>query len=131
PLVRRRDRRRHRLRGAARAAVRRDPGRARARAHAVESPGAARRGAGAEGGARSMNYLLDAFAFLLDPANWPGVNGLAERFQQHLLITALSIVFAAAIAIPLGLLIGHTGRGRGAVIAITGAARALPTFGVL
>lgn len=78
-----------------------------------------------------MNYLVDAIAFLFDPANWPGVNGLAARFQQHLLITVLSLAFAAAIAIPLGLLIGHTGRGRGAVIAITGAARALPTFGVL
>jgi osmoprotectant transport system permease protein len=38
---------------------------------------------------------------------------------------------ASAIAIPLGLYIGHTGRGRGWAVGITGAARALPTFGLL
>jgi osmoprotectant transport system permease protein len=78
-----------------------------------------------------VNFFIDAILFIVDPANWPGPNGLAERFQQHLLITVLTLVIAAAVAIPLGLLIGHTGRGRGFVIAFTGAARALPTFGVL
>jgi osmoprotectant transport system permease protein len=78
-----------------------------------------------------MNFLLEAFGFIFDAANWSGGTGIAARLQQHLVITGLSLLFAAAIAIPLGLLIGHTGRGRGAVIGVTGAARALPTFGVL
>jgi osmoprotectant transport system permease protein len=38
---------------------------------------------------------------------------------------------ASAMAIPLGFYIGHTGRGRGWAVGITGAARALPTFGLL
>ena len=78
-----------------------------------------------------MNFIVDAIAFVLDPANWAGQFGIGARLQQHLVITALSVAIAAAIAVPLGLLIGHTGRARSAVIAITGAARALPTFGVL
>lgn len=78
-----------------------------------------------------MSFLLDALAFIVDPASWAGDTGIASRLGQHLLITGLSILFAAMVAVPLGLLIGHTGRGRGAVIGITGAARALPTFGVL
>lgn len=78
-----------------------------------------------------MNFLADAFAFIVDPANWAGENGIANRLTQHLFITFLSVLIAAAIAVPLGLLIGHTGRARGAIIGITGAARALPTFGVM
>jgi len=78
-----------------------------------------------------MNFLLDAFAFIFDPVDWAGDTGIASRLGQHLLITGLSVLFASVVAVPLGLLIGHTGRGRGAVVGITGAARALPTFGVL
>jgi len=78
-----------------------------------------------------MRFFLDALAFIFDPASWAGAAGIGERLAQHLAITGLSVVLAAVIAVPLGLLIGHTGRGRAAVIGITGAARALPTFGVL
>lgn len=78
-----------------------------------------------------MNFVIDAIAFVLDPANWTGGTGIGARLGQHLFITFLSVLIAAAIAVPLGLLIGHTGRARGAIIGITGAARALPTFGVM
>ena len=78
-----------------------------------------------------MNFIIDAFAYIGDPANWAGENGIGNRLTQHLFITFVSVLIAAAIAIPLGLLIGHTGRARGTVIGLTGAARALPTFGVM
>lgn len=78
-----------------------------------------------------MNFLVDAIAFILDSANWAGPTGIAARLGQHLWFTLVSVVIAAALAVPLGVLIGHTGRARGFVIAFTGAARALPTFGFL
>ncbi|MEO5534534.1 MAG: ABC transporter permease [Pseudolysinimonas sp.] len=78
-----------------------------------------------------MNFLLSAFAFIFDPTNWLGDAGIGARLLAHLGITVVSILIALVLAVPLGLLIGHTGRGRSAVIALTGAARALPTFGVL
>jgi osmoprotectant transport system permease protein len=78
-----------------------------------------------------VNFLIDAIAYILDPAHWPGETGIGARLGQHLLITGVSVLIAAAIAVPLGLLIGHTGRARAAVIGVTGAARALPTFGVM
>jgi osmoprotectant transport system permease protein len=78
-----------------------------------------------------MNFLLDALAFIVDGTNWAGPQGIGARLGQHLFLTFASIVLAAVVAIPLGLLIGHTGRGRNAIIGISGAARALPTFGVL
>jgi len=78
-----------------------------------------------------MNYVLEALAFIVDPANFGGPNGIAERFGEHLVYTVVSMLIALAIALPLGLYIGHTGRGRNAVIAITSAARAVPTFGLV
>jgi osmoprotectant transport system permease protein len=48
----------------------------------------------------------------------------------HLWYTAISVLVAAVIAIPAGWAIGHTGRGRNIAVAITGAARAVPSFGL-
>ncbi|WP_309055717.1 ABC transporter permease subunit [Streptomyces sp.] len=50
---------------------------------------------------------------------------------EHLLISAAAVVLAAVIALPAGVLIGHTRRGAGVIGAITGAARAVPTLGLL
>ena len=78
-----------------------------------------------------MNFVLDALAYIADPANFAGPNGIGARLGLHLAYTGISMAIALAIALPLGLYIGHTGRGRNAVIAITSAARALPTFGLV
>lgn len=78
-----------------------------------------------------MNYLTAALAWLADPANQSGPDGIWARLGEHLLYTLIATGGAAAVAIPLGYAIGHTGRGRNLVVGATGAARALPTLGVL
>lgn len=78
-----------------------------------------------------MNLLLEAFAWLFDPARFVGVNSIPLRIGEHLFYTFISLVIAALIAIPLGYLIGHTGRGREIAVALSGAARALPSFGLI
>lgn len=78
-----------------------------------------------------MNLLLEAIVWLTDPANWVGANGIPTRIAQHLAITAVAIALAAMVALPAGLLIGHTRRGAGFVGAVAGAARAIPTLGLL
>lgn len=78
-----------------------------------------------------MNTFLDALAWIADPANWGGGQGIAARLLQHLAVTAVAVLVAAALAIPLGILIGHTRRGRGVVVALAGAVRAIPTLGLL
>ena len=77
-----------------------------------------------------MNILLDALRWLAVPAHWLGESGILVRAAQHLGLTLLIVALAALIALPLGTWIGHTGRGRWLVSA-TGAARAVPTLGVL
>lgn len=78
-----------------------------------------------------MSVISETVDFLSDGANWTGDYGIPHRLVQHLGYTTLTVVIAAAIAIPLGLWIGHTGRFRGVAVTLTGSLRALPTLGVL
>jgi osmoprotectant transport system permease protein len=78
-----------------------------------------------------MNLFLDAFAWIFSPERLTGSLPLPLAVGQHLFYTFVSVVIAAAIAVPLGWWIGHTGRGREVAVAISGAARALPSFGLL
>lgn len=72
-----------------------------------------------------------AFAWLADGANWMGDAGIWMRLLQHLGVTAAVVAVTAAVALPLGIAIGHTGRGRALIPVASGAARALPTLGLL
>lgn len=75
-----------------------------------------------------IGSLVDWFA---DPAHWAGTNGVPARVAEHLQIAGLALLVAALIAVPLGLWIGHTGRGRRVVVGLSSALRALPTLGLL
>lgn len=78
-----------------------------------------------------MNLFADAFAWLFSPERLEGQYALPVLLGQHLAYTAVSVLIAALIALPLGWLTGHTGRGREVAVAISGAARAIPSFGLL
>ncbi|MDQ3158396.1 MAG: ABC transporter permease [Actinomycetota bacterium] len=78
-----------------------------------------------------MSVLSETVDWLADGEHWTGDRGVPHRLVEHVGYTALTVVIAAAIAIPIGLWIGHTGRFRGVAVAVSGALRALPTLGVL
>ncbi|PZU44772.1 MAG: glycine/betaine ABC transporter permease [Microbacterium sp.] len=78
-----------------------------------------------------MNVFADAFAWLFSPDRLTGSLPLPLAIWQHLAFTFGAVAIAAAIAIPLGWLIGHTGRGREIAVALSGAARALPSLGLV
>lgn len=78
-----------------------------------------------------MNLFLEAFAWLTDPVNWQGSGSIPQRIAEHLGYTAVSVIVATLIAVPLGWWVGHTGRGKEFIVGITGAARALPSFGLI
>lgn len=78
-----------------------------------------------------MNLFLQAFTWLFSPDRLSGDAALPAAFGQHLAYTFLSVLVAAVIAVPIGWGIGHTGKGREAAVAISGAARAIPSFGLL
>ncbi|WP_136313446.1 ABC transporter permease [Actinomyces procaprae] len=78
-----------------------------------------------------MNYIGEAIAYIFAAANWSGSLGIGRLLLQHIGYSLLGVAVAAAIGVPLGWWIGHTGRGRGAAIALAGAVRALPTLGLI
>ena len=77
------------------------------------------------------NPFLQSLTWLGDPAHWSGPSGIPMRTLEHLGYTALGVAVAALIAIPLGLAVGHTGRFKGLAVTAAGAARALPTLGLV
>lgn len=78
-----------------------------------------------------MSLFTEAAQFLTDPANWTGATGIPQRLLEHAGYSALTMAIALVIAVPLGLWVGHTGRGGGAVVGLAGALRSLPTLGLL
>jgi osmoprotectant transport system permease protein len=78
--------------------------------------------------------FLDAFAWILDPEHWTSVNfgpGILDELGAHLWLTLVTLVVTAAIALPIGLYIGHTGKGRRYAILLANVVRAFPTLGLL
>ncbi len=71
------------------------------------------------------------FSWLFDPANWQGDFGVPHRLLEHLVYCGIALGAALLIGVPLGLVIGHTGRGTFVVTGAVNALRALPTLGLL
>lgn len=80
------------------------------------------------GDAVMINGIWD---YLSDSANWNTTDGIPARLLEHLGYSFGAVVIALLIALPLGLYIGHTGRGATAVVGIANSVRALPTIGLL
>ena len=66
--------------------------------------------------------IANIVAWLTDPANR---SDIVSQILAHLRFSVLAVVIAAVIAVPLGLWIGHTGRGKVVAVTLTGAVRTL------
>ena len=78
-----------------------------------------------------MEVLREGIAWFQDPVNWSGDYGIPNRVWEHVWMSGLTTAIGALIALPIGLLIGHTRRGEFLTISIANIGRALPSFGVL
>ncbi len=78
-----------------------------------------------------MSSLLAAFVWLNDPLNWQGRQGVPYLTYEHLYISVLAVLIAAAIALPLALALGHRGTGGGFTVVVTNVSRAVPTLALL
>jgi osmoprotectant transport system permease protein len=75
--------------------------------------------------------LADVARWFADGTRWFGPEGIVQRLLEHLQYSLLSTVVAVLIALPIGLLIGHTGKGAFFAINLASFGRALPTVGVV
>ncbi|HEY0214873.1 MAG TPA: ABC transporter permease [Cellulomonas sp.] len=78
-----------------------------------------------------MDVLTDAIAWLNDPLNWTGRNGIFALTVEHLRLSALAVLLACAVALPLGVWLGHRRRGGVVTVVLANTSRALPTFALL
>jgi osmoprotectant transport system permease protein len=78
-----------------------------------------------------MDTLTDTIGWLTTSDNWWGPTGILQRIWEHLQYSLLAVALAVLIALPAGLAIGHSGRAESGAFALSGAARAIPTLGLL
>ena len=78
-----------------------------------------------------MDVVNEVIAWLTDPAQWSGPDGIPVRTLQHLWYSLLATAIAAAVALPIGVYIGHTGRGAVLAVNLTNLGRAIPSLGII
>ena len=78
-----------------------------------------------------MEAIGELITWLTDPANWQGPNGVPIRLLEHLQLTGIALLIAGLIALPIGLFLGHTGRGGVLVVGAANIGRALPSYALL
>jgi osmoprotectant transport system permease protein len=78
-----------------------------------------------------MNPIEQALRWLNDPLNWTNPGGILDRLGEHLLISGAAVALGCLVAWPLGLWLGHTGRGGGLVVLVSNVTLAIPTVALL
>lgn len=75
--------------------------------------------------------INDMLSYLGTASNWSGETGIGIRLGEHLWYSLLSVAAALVVAFPLGLFIGHTGRGKAVLVSLSNVLRALPSLGIM
>lgn len=78
-----------------------------------------------------MSLVADVWSWFTTASNWTGANGIIHRTWQHIQYSFWASLMAAAVALPLGLLLGHTRKLPFVSVNVAGVARALPTLGLV
>lgn len=75
--------------------------------------------------------LVDLFDWFADPGRWHGPDGIPVRLVEHLGYVFWSMLAGMAVALPLGIGLGHSGRWGLLAINVANIGRAIPAFGVI
>jgi osmoprotectant transport system permease protein len=78
-----------------------------------------------------MSYFSQGILWLNDPLNWTNPGGLLDRLVEHLVISFWAVLLACAIGWPIGIWLGHRGRGGPAVVTVANLTLAIPTLALL
>jgi len=82
-------------------------------------------------GGDNGNWLVELFDWFTSSARWQGSDGIPTRLVQHTYYVLVSMGVAMAVALPLGIGLGHIGRGGLLAINVSNIGRAIPEFGLV
>lgn len=78
-----------------------------------------------------IDFLRQVAHWFAAGAHWQGYDGIPHRIEEHLAMSAAALLVGLVIAVPLGLYLGHTGRGGVLAINVSNVGRAIPSFALL
>ncbi len=78
-----------------------------------------------------MNTWDATWTWLTTGSHWTGSTGVGSRVLEHLELSAEAVLLAGAVALPVGIVLGHFGRGGTLAVNVANAGRAVPTLAVL
>jgi osmoprotectant transport system permease protein len=78
-----------------------------------------------------MSFLNDVMSWFGDGSHWQGPEGIPTLMGEHIQLTIVSVLFAALLALPLGIVLGHLRKGGAVAINVANIGRALPALALL
>ena len=78
-----------------------------------------------------MGFLTDVVQWFASGDHWSGDAGIVHRLVEHVLMSGAGVLVAALLALPLGVWLGHTGRGGAVAVNVSNIGRAIPSFAIL
>ena len=78
-----------------------------------------------------LNLFVDTLRWFVEPAHYRGSDAVQLRLFEHLELAGLAVIIAAAIALPIGLSLGHTGRLGFLAVNVANLGRAIPSLALL
>ncbi|MGH2682244.1 MAG: ABC transporter permease [Actinomycetota bacterium] len=78
-----------------------------------------------------QSFLSQVVDWFTDPTQWSGSRGIPLRLLEHVITSSVSVIIAAAIALPVAMYIGHRRRFELFVVSVANLGRAVPSFGLI
>jgi osmoprotectant transport system permease protein len=78
-----------------------------------------------------MDFLEQVVTWFAAPEQWSGPNSIPVHLLGHLALSGSALLVGLLIALPIGIAIGHTGRGAFLAIALANVGRAIPSIAIL
>ena len=75
-----------------------------------------------------MKTISDVYSWLTEGAHWHGSDGVLVRTVQHLELSAVALLIAVVVGLPIAMWLGHIRKGGFLAVNVSNIGRAVPTF---
>jgi osmoprotectant transport system permease protein len=77
------------------------------------------------------NPVQQAITWLNDPLNWTNPGGVLDRLGEHIVLSAGAVALGCLVAWPIGVWLGHRGRGGSLIVVLSNVTLAIPVLATL